>query len=74
MKYLTRLKKKLDVYRYSGPGEWSVVQIKSMSFPRFDDYLTDDAIQALMEDAISETLSDDAKKDLDAYLNGSTDF
>tara|TARA_B100001778_G_C18070005_1_gene398067 strand:- start:299 stop:511 length:213 start_codon:yes stop_codon:yes gene_type:complete len=50
------------------------VQIKSMSFPRFDDYLTDDAIQALMEDAISETLSDDAKKDLDAYLNGSTDF
>ena len=45
-----------------------------MSFPRFDDYLTDDAIQALMEDAISETLSDDAKKDLDAYLNSSTDF
>ena len=30
MKYLTRLKKKLDVHRYSGPGEWSVVQIKSM--------------------------------------------
>jgi len=45
-----------------------------MSFPRFDDYLSDDAIQALMEDAISETLSDDAKKDLDSYLNGSTDF
>ena len=45
-----------------------------MTFPRFDDYLTDDAIQALMEDAISETLSDDAKKDLDSYLNSKNDF
>ena len=45
-----------------------------MSFPRFDDYITDDAIAALMEDAISETLSDDAKKDLDSYLKSKNDF
>lgn len=45
-----------------------------MTFPRFDDYLTDDAIAALMEDAISETLSDDAKKDLDSYLKSNNDF
>tara|TARA_B100000214_G_scaffold232774_1_gene169914 strand:+ start:166 stop:303 length:138 start_codon:yes stop_codon:yes gene_type:complete len=45
-----------------------------MSFPRFDDYLTDDAIAALMEDAISETLSDDTKKDLDDYLRSTNDF
>ena len=49
-------------------------QTKIMTFNRFDDYLTDDAIQALMEDAISETLSDDAKKDLDSYLKSSNDF
>ena len=45
-----------------------------MTFPRFDDYRTDDAIAALMEDAISETLSDDAKKDLDSYLKSPNDF
>ena len=45
-----------------------------MSFPRFDDFVTDDAIAALMEDAISETLSDDAKKDLDSYLKSNNDF
>ncbi len=45
-----------------------------MSFPRFDDYITDDAIAALMEDAISETLSDDTKKDLDDYLKSNNGF
>ena len=45
-----------------------------MSFPRFDDYITDDAIAALMEDAISETLSDDTKKALDDYLKSNNDF
>ena len=45
-----------------------------MTFNRFDDYLTDDAIAALMEDAITETLSDDAKKDLDSYLKSPNDF
>ncbi len=45
-----------------------------MSFPRFDDYITDDAIAALMEDAISETLSDDTKKDLDDYLKANNEF
>ncbi|AGN12171.1 hypothetical protein PRTG_00013 [Prochlorococcus phage P-SSM5] len=50
------------------------IRQRSMTFNRFDDYLTDDAIQALMEDAISETLSDDAKKDLDSYLNSKNDF
>ena len=50
------------------------IRQRSMTFNRFDDYLTDDAIQALMEDAISETLSDDAKKDLDSYLKSKNDF
>ncbi len=45
-----------------------------MSFPRFDDFVTDDAIAALMEDAISETLSDDTKRDLDDYLKSNNDF
>jgi len=45
-----------------------------MSFPRFDDYLTDDAIAALMEDAISESLTEETKQDLDAYLNSTNDF
>tara|TARA_B100000427_G_scaffold71102_1_gene57310 strand:- start:21 stop:158 length:138 start_codon:yes stop_codon:yes gene_type:complete len=45
-----------------------------MSFPRFDDYLTDDAIAALMEDAISESLTEETKQDLDFFLNSKNDF
>ena len=45
-----------------------------MTFNRFDDYLTDDAIQALMEDAISESLTEETKQDLDSYLNSKNDF
>tara|TARA_R100001443_G_scaffold115156_1_gene132273 strand:+ start:217 stop:354 length:138 start_codon:yes stop_codon:yes gene_type:complete len=45
-----------------------------MSFPRFDDYLTDDAIAALMEDAISESLTEETKQDLDSFLNSKNDF
>ena len=45
-----------------------------MTFNRFDDYLTDDAIQALMEDAISESLTEETKQDLDYFLNSKNDF
>jgi len=45
-----------------------------MTFNRFDDYLTDDAIQALMEDAISESLTEETKQDLDSFLNSKNDF
>ena len=45
-----------------------------MSFQRFDDFVSDDAIAALMEDAISETLSDETKKDLEDYLKSPNDF
>tara|TARA_B100001109_G_scaffold81401_1_gene66470 strand:+ start:641 stop:778 length:138 start_codon:yes stop_codon:yes gene_type:complete len=45
-----------------------------MSFPRFDDYLTDDAIAALMEDAISESLTEETKQDLESYLKSTNDF
>ena len=41
---------------------------------RFNDYVSDDAIAALMEDAISETLSDETKKDLEEYLKSPNDF
>ena len=45
-----------------------------MTFNRFDDYLTDDAIQALMEDAISESLTEETKQDLDSFLKSKNDF
>tara|TARA_B000000609_G_scaffold139574_1_gene117255 strand:- start:847 stop:984 length:138 start_codon:yes stop_codon:yes gene_type:complete len=45
-----------------------------MTFNRFDDYLTDDAIQALMEDAISESLTEETKQDLESFLNSKNDF
>ena len=45
-----------------------------MTFPRFDDYLTDDAIQALMEDAISESLTEETKQDLESFLKSKNDF
>ena len=45
-----------------------------MTFNRFDDYLTDDAIEALMEDAISESLTEETKQDLDSFLNSKNDF
>tara|TARA_Y100001970_G_scaffold257919_1_gene337267 strand:+ start:164 stop:301 length:138 start_codon:yes stop_codon:yes gene_type:complete len=45
-----------------------------MTFNRFDDYLTDDAIEALMEDAISESLTEETKQDLESFLNSKNDF
>ena len=45
-----------------------------MTFNRFDDYLTDDAIQALMEDAISESLTEETKQDLESFLKSKNDF
>jgi len=53
---------------------YSHIRFNSMSFPRFDDYLTDDAIAALMEDAISESLTEETKQDLDYFLNSKNDF
>ena len=45
-----------------------------MTFNRFDDYLTDDAIEALMEDAISESLTEETKQDLESFLKSKNDF
>ena len=50
------------------------IRQRSMTFNRFDDYLTDDAIQALMEDAISESLTEETKQDLESFLNSKNDF
>mgnify|MGYP003318504085 CR=1 FL=1 len=45
-----------------------------MSDPSLFDLSSDTAIEALMEDAISETLSDETKKDLEDYLKSPNDF
>jgi len=53
---------------------YSHIRQRSMTFNRFDDYLTDDAIEALMEDAISESLTEETKQDLESFLNSKNDF
>ncbi len=46
----------------------------SLLDPRSFQFSEEDAIAALMEDAISETLSDEQKFSIDSYLNSDIDY